>query len=373
MNPNIVKIAITGGPCGGKTKSLVRVREHYEKLGRGVFVIGESATELLRGGINPDTCGSVDLFESLIIAVQAEKDKAYAEAALASTKACGRENVLIISDRSVPDCRVYMSSDAVYEAALAKAGLTPVSARDAYDAVFHMVTAADGAADHYGTASNEVRLEDAEGALVLDRLVTSIWVGHPHYRMIDNSTDFEGKIERLIREIDAFLGIPEPLETERRFLIRYPDTERLASLPECRAVGISQTYLTCADGVRRVRRRGEGEDVLYFLTCKRGHGVSRTEEETRISRGEYEALLTEADPKIGTIEKTRYCLAYKNKYFEVDVYPFWNDRAIVEIELLDENEKFELPPDFDYVREITGDKSYGNAALAAGAHRDDTI
>ena len=31
------------------------------------------------------------------------------------------------------------------------------------------------------------------------------------------------------------------------------------------------------------------------------------------------------------IRKTRYCLTYESQYFEIDIYPFWNDKAIVEI------------------------------------------
>jgi CYTH domain-containing protein len=44
----------------------------------------------------------------------------------------------------------------------------------------------------------------------------------------------------------------------------------------------------------------------------------------------------DADPSCRPIRKTRYCLTYKNQYFEIDVYPFWNDKAIIEIEQSDE-------------------------------------
>ena len=53
------------------------------------------------------------------------------------------------------------------------------------------------------------------------------WAGHPHLRVIDNSTGFEDKIRRLIREISLYLGEPQPYEIERKFLIEYPDLNRL--------------------------------------------------------------------------------------------------------------------------------------------------
>ena len=36
---------------------------------------------------------------------------------------------------------------------------------------------------------------------------------------------------------------------------------------------------------------------------------------------------------------------YENQYFEIDIYPFWDDKAIVEIELNDENRYFEVVSD----------------------------
>ena len=39
---------------------------------------------------------------------------------------------------------------------------------------------------------------------------------------------------------------------------------------------------------------------------------------------------------IKQIRKTRYCLTYKNQYFEIDIYPFWNDKAILEIESIEQ-------------------------------------
>ena len=50
--------------------------------------------------------------------------------------------------------------------------------------------------------------------------------------------------------------------------------------------------------------------------------------------------------------------------FEIDVYPFWNDRAIMEIELDDEGQEIIFPPEIQIIREVTSDKRYTNSSLA---------
>ena len=193
------------------------------------------------------------------------------------------------------------------------------------------------------------------------------WTGHPHLRVIDNCDNFEDKLKNLIREIRSFLGEPAPLEIERRFLIEYPDLVWLESLPNCRKVEIIQTYLRAPEGEElRIRQRGEKGSYIYYKTWKRRiSDTTRTEIEQRLSQSEYLGLLMEADPNKRPIRKTRYCLTYDRQYFEIDVYPFWDDQAVAEIELSDENAEIRFPEGLRIIREITGDEAYQNATLAS--------
>ena len=170
-------------------------------------------------------------------------------------------------------------------------------------------------------------------------------------------------MDQLIREISSFLGEPEPIETERKYLIKYPDPDLLASYPFCRKTEIEQTYLVLRG--ERIRRRGAEGSYLYFHTAKRGiDGMRRYENERRIGKAEYDELMKLADPGRGTLKKDRYCLVYNERYFEIDVYPFWDDKAVMEIELCDGNEKVDLPPFIEVIKEVTGDPTYSNASLA---------
>ena len=208
-----------------------------------------------------------------------------------------------------------------------------------------------------------------EGVFVLveneqatERKAVIDWVGHPHLRVVDVGES----CEPLLDEVTALLGIPEPREIERKFLIKMPDLQMLSSLPECRAVKLSQTYILLPDGTNaRVRRRGDGEDCSYVKTVKqRLTDRTRIEIEEPLTAEEYRDLLKFADPLRLSIEKTRYCLVWHNTYFELDVFDFWDRQAFLEIELLSEEQEISLPPFLEVLREVTDNSAYGNSALA---------
>ena len=275
------------------------------------------------------------------------------------------EKVLIVCDRGTLDNKAYMN-DAEFAEAVRAIGSNEVELRDSYDAVFHLVTAAKGAEEFYTTANNAARTETVEEAAALDDKLISAWTGHPHLRVIDNTSSFEDKMKRLVAEIASFLGEPEPYEIERKYLIEYPDTAWLESNPNCQRIEIIQTYLnSAADEEVRVRQRGIDGNYIYFQTIKRKvSDVKRVEIERRLSQTEYLRLLMEADTTKRQIRKTRYCLTYENQYFEIDIYPFWEDKAIVEIELNDEQTQIVFPKQIKVIKEVTEDDSYKNASLA---------
>ena len=92
--------------------------------------------------------------------------------------------------------------------------------------------------------------------------------------------------------------------------------------------------------------------------------LKRVEIERRLTQKEYLNRLMNADPNKRTIRKTRYRLIHQGQYFEIDLFPFWTDRAICEIELSDEHAPVVLPPKLRLIREVTDDPAYRNAALA---------
>ena len=357
----ITKIVITGGPCAGKTTAMSWIQRHFTKQGYTVLFVPETATELITGGVAPWTCGTNADYQLCQMELQLKKEELF-ERAAATMPA---EKMLIVCDRGTLDNKAYMN-DEEFDRVLTKLGSNEVELRDRYDGVFHLVTSAKGAEQFYTTENNAARTETVEQAAALDDRVIAAWTGHPHLRIIDNATEFENKLKRLIKEISTFLGEPVAYEIERKFLIEYPNLEELERLPNCSRVEIIQTYLLSADGSEaRVRQRGADGNYIYTHTAKRKvSGTKRVEMERRITKNEYLRFLMDADPARRPIRKTRYCLSAGTQYFEIDVYPFWKDQAIVEIELTDENEEILFPEQIKVIREVTEDETYKNSFLA---------
>jgi len=358
---DITKIVITGGPCAGKTTAMSWIQSNFTKLGYTVLFVPETATELITGGVAPWTCGSNADYQKCQMKLQLEKEKIFEQGA--STMPVSK--VLIVCDRGTLDNKAYMST-LDFATVVSSLGCNEVELRDSYDAVFHMVTAAKGAEQFYTTANNAARTETVEQAAELDDKLIAAWTGHPHLRIIDNAAGFEDKLKKLIAEIASFLGEPEPFEIERKFLIEYPDVDKLEKLPNCQRVEIIQTYLTAPEGEEsRVRQRGADGNYIYVQTTKKKvTDVKRVEIERRLTKDEYLRLLMDADPNARPIRKTRYCLTHDNQYFEIDVYPFWSHQAIVEIELNNEDDEIRFPGFLSVIREVTGDETYKNASLA---------
>ena len=358
----VVKIVITGGPCAGKTTAMSWIQNAFTKLGYAVLFVDETATQLITGGAAPWVSTSNRDFQLQLLRLQQAKEKAFTEIG----KTMKENKVLVVCDRAAMDNCAYMTEQE-FGWVLKQMNTGKIALRDQYDAVFHLVTAAKGAEKYYTLANNQARTETVEEAAALDDKLISAWTGHPHFRIIDNSTGFEEKMLRLIKEITAFLGEPAPMEIERKYLISRPNLHMLEQKPNCERVDIVQTYLKSDDPLeeRRIRQRGSNGSYIYFMTRKRkASGIKRVEVEERLSQEEYVDLMVEADPAYRPIHKERYCLSENGLYYEIDIYPEWKDKAIMEIELYSEDQEIVFPDDIEVIREVTDDPAFSNHELA---------
>lgn len=166
----------------------------------------------------------------------------------------------------------------------------------------------------------------------------------------------------------------EPLEIERKFLIRYPDLKRLEQICS-KKIAIVQTYLISEQDVsRRIRKSECGDNTVYYYNEKvRITDMTRIEREREIPEEEYEELIKDANPKAQTIRKTRYCIPSGDLCFEVDVFPEWKDRAFAEVELESEQQGFEIPDCICVIKEVTDDRRYTNLSMALNGFVYDEI
>ena len=187
-------------------------------------------------------------------------------------------------------------------------GLTTQTVMAKYDAVIHLVTCAKGAEFAYDLG-NAARTESLEHAREMDDRTLRAWSGHPNLRIIDNSSDFDEKMNRAIREIYRILGEPQPMVEKRKFLIDIPDLEALRRRYNAVALDMMQTYLipTQPEVERRIRQQKNGEDYLYFYTEKhvRPDGAKWVTEKP-ISEKAYVRYLMESDSALHSVRKVKY-------------------------------------------------------------------
>jgi CYTH domain-containing protein/predicted ATPase len=366
----LIRIVLTGGPGGGKSTARPKIVEWLDELGYVVVSSQEGATSLITGNVRPGSpwLGSYSFNQSLLEYILAEEDL-LARMALSMETKDGKPRILLC-DRGVLDIIAYAGRDAFEDMAIAR-DTSPLELMDRYELVVHLVTAAKGAEEFYTLANNAARTETRAEARALDDLTMDAWRGSRHLRVVDNSTDFEGKLLRVRQEIARVLGIPEPLEIERKFLLS-PERMRDAALPSDFSVGILQDYLTAPGGVeRRVRQRirhgkGGAQRTFFYTEKRQLRAGVRREEETQITEHEYVQLLDDRDAHLQRIEKERLCFIHEHQYFELDRFRGRHEGLyLLEVELTTEQQQVVLPPFAEGAVDVTDDPQYSNRRLAA--------
>lgn len=358
MSKKISKIVITGGPCAGKTTGLSWIQNAFTNRGYKVIFINEISTELINNGIQP-WAFPIKSFQSLLLRMQLKKEALYEEIAQNSDY----EKILIVCDRGALDGKGFTDKDTI-EQIIKEIGKSEIELRDNYDAVFHMVTAAKGAEEFYTLENNSARTETPEQARLADDKLIDAWTGHPYYRIIGNSGNFDDKMKRLISEIAKSLGEPKTFECKKRYLIEYPNLSILNQNGKIKKIEIYQTYLKCTDDEKiQIRKRGLNGDYIYYQTRARVLNNELLQVEKRLTKEEYDEKLASLGSTSKQLKRIRYCLNETNNYLEIDTYPFWQDKAILNVNLLDINDQVNIPEMIKVIEDVTNKKEYLNSEL----------
>jgi len=153
------------------------------------------------------------------------------------------------------------------------------------------------------------------------------------------------------------------VEIERKYLL--PGPPPAAVLESATAYEIEQTYLTAATGARRVRRRVGADGERFWLTEKHAiSGIARTEDERELSADEYRSLLQEADPRSGTVRKTRHVIGHGEQEIELDIFEAPPGLVLLEVELGSEDEAVDLPAWAAGAVDVSEDGAYTNVEIA---------
>lgn len=158
-----------------------------------------------------------------------------------------------------------------------------------------------------------------------------------------------------------------PLEIEKKFLIRKPDLEWIVKNTDVKVAKIAQTYLGLKkDGFgERVRKMTINNVTKYYHTSKKSlSNMTRIEIEKEISREKYYEYMSRKN-KRGTLHKIRYIISMNDLKYEIDIYPFWEETAILEIELKHEKQKYIIPDFIELIGDVTGNRDYSNSSLVS--------
>lgn len=342
---NITRIALTGAPCSGKTSIINRLVDLYQSENRRVYICPEAATQVIASGVGRDNY--------LDFEANVAKQQIINENEILSKCEEDSSDVVIFYDRALTDCFSYVDDTKALESVV---GVSVAESWSRYDAVIMLEVAGK---DQY--KMDDVRFESYDEALSYQKNLLSVMVGHPHLRFIKNAKSIDDKLLCVMREIDAVLS---ELEIEKKYLIEFPDFQALAKFHPFKTT-ISQTYLTSKIGSHRIRKRSANGVDTYFDTLKiRVSDFCAKEIENIISEKEYNELMLAADPEKNTINKDRYCFLYDGQYFELDVFSFWNDKALIELELSSAEQQVTLPSEIKVIADVSEDKKYKNNYLA---------
>lgn len=354
----IYKIALTGGPGGGKSSSLECLKQRLEENNFKVFVVPEAATLMFNSGVDLRVISDnqlITLQMSIVQLIIALEDS-FSEIAKTADKDC-----VIICDRGTMDSAAFAPPD-VWQKVLEKGVWTNAQLKSRYDAVIHLMSAASGAEEAYTTENNKARTETPEQARAVDQLLHNVWTGHPHLRVIQSCTEFSDKFRNVLESVYRVVGIPEPIEIERKFLLLEP--EKINIPVKYVDSVIEQIYLK--DG-SRIRSRAFDNYIQHTHTKKQDiDSLTRKEVEVSVSEVEYNDLLKEADLSRQKIKKIRRCFLWESQYFELDIFidPILKFNYLLEIELNNKNQEVKIPEFLGLYKEVTGDPMFSNKNIA---------
>ncbi|CAO1318798.1 unnamed protein product [Diamesa tonsa] len=376
----VYKLVLTGGPCGGKTTGQARLCTFFENLGWKVFRVPETATVLLSGGIKFSDLSNDEAykFQENLLRTMIQIENTYFELG-----ASCKRNCLIICDRGVMDASAYIDNDK-WERLKSNNNWNEIELRDnRYNQIVHMVSAANGAEDFYSIEDHACRSEGVGLARDLDYKSAAAWIGHPYFDVIDNSTDFETKVNRMIESVCQKLGI----DTGDRLL---NTSRKLKYLVECELVDKDfppyQDFNVChhylqSSGKRcqtRLRKRGQNGHWSYIHTTRRPHVHGQSiEVKTQLSQRDYLNMLAQRDDAHFTILKKRRCFLVNNQYFQLDIYqdpchPRCKGLMLLETytSLEGESLKKSMPQFLKITKEVTGEAAYSMFNLSLKAEWD---
>lgn len=360
-NQKIYKICLTGGPCAGKTTSLSFLSQKLTEKGFKVFSVPEIPTitkqgggMIIMGGLTQD---NIMKFQQYLMKIQMKIEDYFTELAILSDQPS-----VVLCDRGVCDPYAYME-EAVWRTILDGQGWNMLHLRDnRYDAVVHLVTAADGAEEFYSLQNNEARYEDINTARIIDKRTQLAWIGHPRLYIIDNSVKgFENKINRVYRAVSGAVGLPIPDVIYRKYLLR--DYKIPANIKVERFT-MEVTFIKAESNEKEIKIRKRTQNGLSKYSYSEKtivNGERSAETQRELNARNYMILIGQKDETRNSVLKERICFIWEHQSFVLDeISENGEVLKVLKIDGIEKDFNLKFPPFCEIDREITGEKTFSN-------------
>lgn len=367
--PHIYRIVITGGPCAGKTSAIAMLRGKLENAGWRVFTVPEASSLLfLNGASHADFArngipGMVN-FQAQLANLQMKLESTMYDMAEAS----GHKSV-ILNNRGLMDGKAYIPHEDDWATVLDTVNLSESQARERrYDAVVHLVTCAEGASEFYQLRDNAQTIRAASD---LDKRVCQAWVGHPHMHIIDNSTSFEQKVNRVTQRVFKVIG--EEVQVglfKKKFKIPYQTPEELAVTVQSAGAGnpriVACEIIWTSPTTRIIKRSDDESATFYWETFRDVDGKLMRSLHQQIGSDDYARSHNEATAAgHKTLKKMVVSFMWERHIYMVNVYRRPEPVCVVEVEA--EDDMMDLPPflkESGFVIDVTHEHKYQTGSRA---------
>ncbi|MGZ3773088.1 MAG: ATP/GTP-binding protein [Pseudobdellovibrionaceae bacterium] len=198
---SFVKIAVTGGPSGGKTTLIEALKKD---LGQKCAVVPEAASILYRGGF--------PRYKETQAVIHAQKAIYYTQRELEDLICAVSQKPLIVCDRGSLDSAAYWPE--IEQNFFNTMDTTKEKEFSRYDWVIHLDTAS---LDFYDT-TNPIRTETFQEAWDLNNKIKKAWEGHPRRIIITHNEDFLSKMTTSLAVIRAILTHKSADEIKKEIL-----------------------------------------------------------------------------------------------------------------------------------------------------------
>ena len=348
----IFKIALTGGPCAGKTTMLKNITEHLNEKGISNVVVPETATELIVNGVVPKgTNKSVKWFQDIVLRTQVFKEdmsKSYV-----SNMYYPASFAVMICDRGIIDGKAYLSNGKDFDDILKSNNLSYINTLDSYDLVVDLITLADCNKDLYNL-DNEARTETKEQAIKLDRKTSNAWAMHRNLKIINTSVCIDEEASLIFKYIDELLSF------QKKKIENY-----LVDLDFDAINNYDFSTLVCDDYYLDinnngydyvVKKRTQDDDASYlFSVSKEKQGDVTIIEDKVISKDDFDSLLN----KYNIIKKLHYdelCFVYNRQLY---TFKLNGNDVILEVEKNKLNKSFKTPSCVNSMLKISSLTAHG--------------